>query len=236
MYIAFPIAWERSKVPGFAGHISMPDFHGISAQLSFSSVAARFFTPQTGGAGATPSAPAGVFRIDHDEKYNQTFHLQYQPNKQLPWLGFNWRFDSGQVAGQAPYALTSGPASTVDLSKLTADQEYQGGLYCGSQRATPSSRLPDFCPAAQFGSTLLSIPAPGTENDDHNPPRIRSRNLFDIVLGDDNLFHASRYKWSAQFTVVNLTNQRALFNFLSTFSGTHYVGPRSYTAQLGFHF
>ena len=43
----------------------------------FSSVAARFFTPQVGGAGATPSAPAGVFRIDHDEKFNQTTHLQY---------------------------------------------------------------------------------------------------------------------------------------------------------------
>jgi len=28
----------------------------------------------------------------------------------------------------------------------------------------------------------------------------------------------------------------ALYNFLSTFSGTHYVTPRTFTAQLGFHF
>ena len=27
-----------------------------------------------------------------------------------------------------------------------------------------------------------------------------------------------------------------LYNFLSTFSGTHFVTPRSYTAELGFHF
>jgi hypothetical protein len=28
----------------------------------------------------------------------------------------------------------------------------------------------------------------------------------------------------------------ALYNFLSTFSGTHYVTPRSLTAGIGFHF
>jgi len=45
-----------------------------------------------------------------------------------------------------------------------------------------------------------------------------------------------RYKWSARLTVVNLTNKEALYNFLSTFSGTHYVTPRAITATLGFHF
>jgi hypothetical protein len=92
--ITFPIEWDRSKIPGFAGRLSVPNFHGFSALIVFSSVAARFFTPKVGGAGATPSAPAGVFRIDHDEKFNQTTHLQYQPWKNGPWLGFNWRFDS----------------------------------------------------------------------------------------------------------------------------------------------
>jgi len=29
-------------------------------------------------------------------------HLQYQPWKQGPWFGFNWRYDSGLVAGNAP--------------------------------------------------------------------------------------------------------------------------------------
>jgi hypothetical protein len=33
-----------------------------------------------------------------------------------------------------------------------------------------------------------------------------------------------------------LSQQLSLYNFLSTFSGTHYVTPRSYTAELGFHF
>ena len=76
------------------------------------------------------------------------------------------------------------------------------------------------------------------ENDDHNPPRIASRNLFDVSVGHDNLFHfrGDKYKVSAQLTVINLTNKYALYNFLSTFSGTHYVSPRAITAQLGFHF
>ena len=71
--------------------------------MVFSSVAARFFQPQIGGAGATVATGGGLpFRIDHDEKFNQTTHLQYQPWKRGPWIGFNWRYDSGLVAGNAP--------------------------------------------------------------------------------------------------------------------------------------
>ncbi len=54
--------------------------------------------------------------------------------------------------------------------------------------------------------------------------------------GNDNLFSGDRYKWSLQVTGVNMSNKTALYNFLSTFSGTHYVTPRSLTAELGFHF
>jgi hypothetical protein len=232
--IFFPIAWERSKIPGFAGRVSVPNFHGFSALMVFSSVAARFFTPQLSGAGATPSAPIGVFRIDHDEKFNQTTHLQYQPWQRGPWMGFNWRYDSGLVAGAVPFA--TGPNTPVDLSGLTADQQFQAGLTCNGVHATPFIALPNPCAASQFSSTLVSIPAPGTENDDKNPPRIAPRHLFDLSIGHDNLFHSDKYKWTAQFTVINLTNKVALYNFLSTFSGTHYVTPRTLTAQIGFNF
>jgi hypothetical protein len=74
------------------------------------------------------------------------------------------------------------------------------------------------------------------ESDDGNPPRVAPRHLFDLSVGDDNIFRGDRYKWSLQLTAINLTNERALYNFLSTFTGTHYVTPRSYTAELGFHF
>ena len=234
--ITFPIEWHNSKIPGFAGRVSVPDFHGVSALMVFSSVAARFFTPQIGGAGAVPSGTLGTaftpFRIDHDERFNQTTHVQYQPWKAGPWVGFNWRYDSGLVAGEVPVA----DATSVDLSGLTADQQFQAGLFCGTQHATPTVALPATCPAGHYGSTLISLPAPGTENDDSNPPRVAPHHLFDLAVGDDNLFHGERYKWSVTLTAVNLTNKVALYNFLSTFSGTHYVTPRALTAQIGFHF
>jgi hypothetical protein len=83
---------------------------------------------------------------------------------------------------------------------------------------------------------LLQVPAPGKENDDHNPQRVASRSLFDVSIGHDNLFRGDKYKVSLQLTAINITNKYALYNFLSTFSGTHYVTPRALTAEIGFHF
>ena len=174
----------------------------------------------------------------------QTTHLQYQPWKRGPWIGFNWRYDSGLVAGPVPCVGgncangANGTDSLVDVSSLTPDQQFEGGLACNGVKATPTTPISanGLCPASEYSSSLVSIPAPGTENDDHNPPRIASRNLFDIAVGHDNLFNGDKYKFSARLTVVNLTNKEALYNFLSTFSGTHYVTPRAITATIGFHF
>lgn len=244
--IFYPIEWNKSKIPGYAIRASVPNFHGLTAFVVMSSVAARFFQPQVSGIGVTPTSvgTGGVFRIDHDENFNETTHLQYQPRKNGPWFGFNWRYDSGLVAGPVPCAggnCNNGPSGTdtiVDVSGLTPDQQFEAGLFCGSVRATQIGPISPtgLCPASQYGSNLVKIPAPGTENDDHNPPRISPRNLFDIAVGDDNLFHTEKYKWSARLQVINLTNEYALYNFLSTFSGTHYVTPRTVTATIGFHF
>jgi hypothetical protein len=165
--------------------------------------------------------------------------VQYQlPFYWSPWVGFNWRYDSGLVAGSAPCynPLSNDPNSActdtsttlngqpaVDLSGLTADQQAEAGLTCGGIKATPTSPLPSLCLASEYGSTLLRIPAPGSGDNDRNPSRIRQRNLFDVSLGDDNLFRGDRYKWSLQVTGVNVSNNMALYNFLSTFSGKHYV-------------
>ena len=253
--ITFPIEWHNSKIPGYAGRVSVPDIHGFSALVVFSSVAARFFQPQIGGAGATVATAAGLpFRIDHDEKFNETTHLQYQPWKRGPWVGFNWRYDSGLVAGATPCfgqlapnncpgSLVLGGVNNISMGAanvgeipLSADQESEAGFSCNGVRATPTAPLPFNCPASTFGSALIQVPAPNTENDDHKPPRITSRSLFDMSVGHDNLFHGDKYKVSARLTVINLANHFALYNFLSTFSGTHYVTPRSLTGEIGFHF
>ena len=127
--ITFPIDWHNSKIPGFAIRASVPDFHGFTALVVMSSVAARYFPPQVGGLGVTVGQSGSVFRIDHDEKFNSTMHLQYQPWKRGPWVGFNWRYDSGLVAGAVPDFAT---ALTFD-----GDQQAAIGLFCagpGGQR------------------------------------------------------------------------------------------------------
>jgi len=126
--------------------------------------------------------------------------------------------------------------NTISGAPLTADQEFQAGFTCNGVGATPFQPLPSACLASQFGSSLIKVPAPGKENDDHNPQRIQPRNLFDISVGHDNLFRGDKYKVSMQLTAINITNNYALYNFLSTFSGTHYVTPRTLTVQVGFHF
>ena len=230
--IFFPVEWHNSKIPGFTVRANVPNYHGFTALVVMSSVAARFFTPQIGGVGSVPGA-SGAFRIDHDEKFNQTTHLQYQPWLRGPWVGFNWRYDSGLVAGGAPFAADT--TTPVDLTGLTADQQLQAGLFCGTQFPTLSAPLTT-CAPSQFGSTRITLPAPGKQDPDRNPSRIAPRHLFDMSFGHDNLFHGDRFKWSARFTVINLTNKVALYNFLSTFSGTHFVTPRTLTGEIGFHF
>jgi len=264
--ITFPIGWHNSKIPGVEGQLDIPAVHNFSAQVVFSSVAARFFTPQTSGLGTTVESGAVAastpFRIDHDEKFNQTTHAQYQLGKRGPFVGFNWRYDSGQVAGSAPcygtlafndcpqgympngqpLLINGQPAVNLTDSNnvaLTADQEAQAGLACNGVRATLGHPLPNTCLVSQLTSSLLKLPAPNAENDDHHPARIAPRNLFDLSFGEDNLLRrkdANKQTLSASVTIVNLTNEVALYNFLSTFSGTHFVSPRSISADLTYHF
>lgn len=289
--ITFPIDWHNSKIPGFALRAEVPTTHGFNAYVVMSSVAARFFPPQVAGAGATSGAAVGYpFRIDHDERYNETTHLEYTvPGSgwfRGTWAGFNWRYDSGLVAGSSPcynllsndpnsacanssYGPDGNPAelngapavSLVDNGisaatnpvtglpvalPLTADEEYESGLSCEGDRATPTHLIGTpvtadgttyyECPASQLTSSLLSIPAPGKGDNDKDPPRVAPRSLFDVSFGNDNLLHTKRYKLGTTFTAINITNKFALYNFLSTFSGTHFVTPRALTAEIFLHF
>ena len=56
------------------------------------------------------------------------------------------------------------------------------------------------------------------------------------LSGRTIFFKGERCKWSLTLSAINLGNKYALYNFLSTFGGTHYVTSRALTAQLGFHF
>jgi len=227
--LAFPIQWRKSKIDGLSVRVNLPTWKGLTAFTVMGHSRARFFGPESGGLLFNSPLDQSVFRIDHDQAFEQTTNLQYQPWKRGPWFGFAWRYDSGLVAGAVP--------DLASLLALTPDQQAQVGFFCGSTYATPTQGISNCTlPFGQWGATRAVIPAPGTENADKNPPRIAPRHLFDASIGDDNLFRGDRYKWSLRVTATNLTNESVLYNFLSTFSGTHFVPPRAYTAEIGFHF
>lgn len=222
--IAFPIEWRQSKIDGFSLRISTTNLHGFQAYSTIGHTRARFFGPETGGLIFNSPLDVGAFRIDHDQALQQTSFLRYQHGKDGLWASFTWRYDSGLVAG----AVTD----LNDALALTAAEQATIGFSCGNDVATVYNRITS-CPSGNYATTRISIPAPGTFNPDHNPPRVSPRNLFDIGIGTDNLFHKETLKTTLKFTVINLTNEAALYNFLSTFSGTHWVSPRTYEVTLG---
>ena len=224
--IFVPVSWDHSKITGVTGRINLVEHHGFSAFTVFGHTAAIYSPPGTGG--LLSEAPEGDFRIDHDQKFQQTTNLQYTFSPALgAWAALSWRYDSGLVAGSVPdYATALG---------LSADQQAAIGLFCGGTVATLDAPITE-CSSADRGATRLVIPADGAADDVTNPPRIAPRHLFDLGLGIDNLVHTERAKVKLQLSVVNLTNKVALYNFLSTFAGTHFVTPRAYKVEVGVTF
>ena len=224
--IFFPVSWDHSKLDGLIGRVTLVDHGGFSAFTVLGHTNAIFTPPGTGG--ILLEQPEGTFRIDHDQKFQQTTNLQYVFNKPLgAWAALSWRYDSGLVAGAVPDYATA--------LTLTADQQAAIGLFCGSTFASLGSPITE-CDSTDRGAKRMRIPADGTEDDLNNPPRIAPRHLFDVGIGADNLLHTDRAKLRVRLSVVNLTNKEALYNFLSTFSGTHFVTPRAVQFQAGVTF
>jgi len=228
--VTFPISWETSKLDGVSARINLTNYKGFSAFMVAGHTRARYFPPESGGLFFNSDLPTGVFRIDHDQAFQQTTQAQYQFQQWkriAPYFAFTWRYDSGLVSGAVPDFETA--------LTFAADQQAQIGLFCGNTFATPSLAITS-CSDSNRGALRVRIPADGTANDDHNPPRIAPRHLFDFSAGTDNLFRTERTKVTLRFTVLNLTNKEALYNFQSTFSGTHFVSPRSFQGQIGISF
>ena len=224
--IVFPVAWDHSRINGFTGRLNLVEHHGVTAFVVMAHTNAIFSPPGVGG--VLLDVPPGDFRIDHDQKFNSTTNVQYAFDKaHAAWAALSWRYDSGLVAGSVPDYATA--------LTLTGDQQAAIGLYCGSTFATPQAPLTS-CTASSRGATRIVIPADGTEDDVTNPPRIAPRNLFDVSFGADNLLKTRRAKLKLRVSIVNLTNKEALYNFLSTFSGTHFVTPRAVQVQFGVTF
>ena len=225
----FPIQFRKSKIDGAMVRITLRPIHGFSAFAVLGHVRSRLFSPEVGGINFG-SGYAPVARPDHDQGFEQTTNLQYQFSKDRfrgLWLGLTWRFDGGLVVPSVPdydTALT-----------LSGDEQHAMGLFCGSTFAGLDHPLRS-CNSPHYGATLVHIVPPGTYNADINPTRIAPHSLFDIALGSDSLWKKEHYSAGVKLSIVNLTNKVALYNFLSSFSGTHFVAPRALRAEITFHF
>ena len=228
--VTFPISWSKSKIDGVSARVNLTPYKNFSAFFVAGHTRARFFPPESGGFFFNSDLPTGAFRIDHDQAFQQTTQVQYQFNQLkriAPYVNFTWRYDSG---------LVSGAVSDYETAlSFTADQQAQIGLFCGNLVATPFSPIAT-CADSNRGARRVRIPSDGTANDDTNPPRIAPRSIFDLSAGTDNLFGGEKTKVTLRFTASNLTNKVALYNFLSTFSGTHFIAPRSFQGQIGITF
>jgi hypothetical protein len=228
--IAFPVAWDHSRLNGFTGRVNLVEHSGFSAFVVMAHTNAIYFPPGVGGVLLTPpcSDPGCSFRIDHDQKFNATTNLQYVVDKRTgTWAALTWRYDSGLVA--------SSIGDVNDLLKLSPAQQSAIGMSCGGVAATPDNGFTD-CASTSIAASRLVVPAAGTGDPLTNPTRVSPRHLFDLGLGTDNLLHSDKAKVRLRFSVINLTNRETLYNFLSTFSGTHFVTPRAYQVHLGIAF
>jgi hypothetical protein len=230
--LTFPISWHNSKLDGVTGRVSTTNLHGFQAYWTFGHTRARYFPPEVGGL-ISQGAPLvnGVFRIDHDQAFQSTGVFRYQ-HKNNEWASLTWRYDSGLV-------VSGVPDSDFALNSLTSAQQASIGLSCGSTVATYTNGglSPDVCGANAVKSKLITLPQAGQENDDHNPDRVNPRHVFNLGMGTDNLFHTEkRERFTASVEIANLTNKVALYNFLSTFSGTHFLQPRTVIARVGLTF
>ena len=225
--ITFPISWHNSKLDGLTGRLSTTNLHGFQAYWTFGHTRARYFPPEVGGlvSQGTPLA-GGVFRIDHDQAFQSTAVFRYQ-HKTHEWASLSWRYDSGLV-------VSGVPDSDAALA-LTAAQQTSIGLACGNVFATFTTPITS-C-NGPVTSKLITLPQAGQENDDHNPDRVKPRHVLNFGIGTDNLLHTEkREKLTASLEIENLTNKVALYNFLSTFSGTHFLQPRTFVARFGVTF
>jgi hypothetical protein len=106
----------------------------------------------------------------------------------------------------------------------------------GLTAALGTALTADDCTTSNNCATRIRIPAEGSADDVSNPLRIAPRYLLDLGVGLDNLLQFERAKLPVRLSVLNLTNRESLYNFLSTFSGTHFVTPRAYQVQAGVTF
>ena len=225
--IVFPVAWDHSKIDGFTGRINLVEHRGFSAFVVMAHTNAIFSPPGVGG--ILLEQPSGDFRIDHDQKFNATTNLQYmfdKPHWRLGGAELAVRFGPGRRRRREPRRRAGADGRSAGGDRLLLRQHGRDAR----RSRSPTARVGS---AAPRGSRF----PPKARRTMWTTRRASRRAICSIsAFGVDNLLHTDKAKLRVRFSVVNLTNKEALYNFLSTFSGTHFVTPRAYQVQVGVGF
>lgn len=100
---------------------------------------------------------------------------------------------------------------------------YDSGLVTEIESVEEIAENPDLA----FGLDFINL--------DSDPKRVKGRSVWNISAGYE-LFRKETYKVELQAHLLNLTNERGLYNFLSVFGGTHVIPPRTYAVRVKLNF
>src|SRR5262249_36200061 len=99
------------------------------------------------------AADGGVFRIDHDQNFQQTTNVRYQWKRNGPWGAFTWRYDSGLVAGRGAAPEEAAPPPTPAGQATFC-------FFVGGQEGHPEQRT-RAVHTGHFGKNRLKNPGGG---------------------------------------------------------------------------
>jgi hypothetical protein len=126
--ITFPISWHNFKLDGVTARVSSTNLRGFQAYLTLGHTRAPYYPPEVGGLVPLGGIAGGVFRIDHDQAYQQNVVARYQRPENEEWIDFTWRYDSGLVVSGVPDVATA--------LMMTAAQQADIGFACDRTFAT----------------------------------------------------------------------------------------------------
>jgi hypothetical protein len=167
----------------------------------------------------------------------------------LPTASFSGSLNLGRTRAifQAPTVggLQLEPAEHAPGERFLIDHDQKLALQAGVKYETPKwfvqlsgrydSGLVAGDPAEAAGNPDLAFGIPYLRKDSEGTWRVRPRTIWDLNAGWTLPLEKGR---SCLFSVdlLNVFNEKALYNFLSAFGGTHVVPPRIVAARIKFRF
>ena len=123
--IAFPVAWDHSRIDGFTGRVNLVEHGGFSAFVVMAHTNAIYSPPGVGGILLETARKAISGSITIRSSTRRRMCSTSFEKRIGAWAALSWRYDSGLVAGAV--------GSLDDALALTADQQAAIGFFCGGQ-------------------------------------------------------------------------------------------------------